>query len=226
MSATQQSSGRRRTAANPSASSSAWMITFTDLVALLLAFFVMLFAMSKVDLRKWQNLTDALAWNLDAVREIETAVPKETLDAAPVHSTPGQDLDYLGGVLKQLFAEDETFADGAIRQYGDRVVVTLPADDRPSAPAGAVNEDALFHVAGVLGRIRNRIELVGTADAAAVSEAANSGWERALRFSLRAAEGLRRAGYDGDVIVRAYSLESGGADRVDLIVRLDARKER
>ena len=226
MSATQQSSGQHRTAANSSASSSAWLITFTDLVALLLAFFVMLFAMSKVDLRKWQNLTDALASSLDAVREIESAVPKETLDAAPVRSTPGQDLDYLGGVLKQRFAEDGTFADGAIRQFGDRLVVTLPADDRPSAAAGAVSERALFHVAGALRRIRNRIELVGTADAAATSEEANAGWERALRLGLRAAEGLRRAGYDGDLIVRGYSLETGGADRVDLIVRLDAREER
>jgi len=42
-------------------SSQAWLVTFTDLVALMLTFFVMLFAMSKVEQRKWQNLTDALA---------------------------------------------------------------------------------------------------------------------------------------------------------------------
>ena len=50
-------------------SSQAWLVTFTDLVALMLTFFVMLFAMSKIEHRQWQNLTDALAQDLDAVRE-------------------------------------------------------------------------------------------------------------------------------------------------------------
>ncbi|MBT3305153.1 MAG: chemotaxis protein MotB, partial [Alphaproteobacteria bacterium] len=41
-----------------------WLITFTDLVALMLAFFVMLFAMSNVKVSDWQNVIDSLSQTL------------------------------------------------------------------------------------------------------------------------------------------------------------------
>ena len=214
------------------ASTLTWMITFTDLIALLLAFFVMLFAMSKVDYRKWQNLTDALARGLNAVRETEMATPSHPLDAFPLELTPGRDLDYLSTVLKQRLADEPAFAGGAIRRYEDRLVVSLPPRDRLSTSAGASDETALFHVAGLLRQLRNRIEVVGYADSAELQEDGPSGWRLALARALRTARELRAAGYPGDVVARGYVLEDAAgeaastqgdvAGRVDLIVRLDA----
>lgn len=37
----------------------AWMLTFTDLVSLMLTFFVMLFSMSTVQIDKWDAITDS-----------------------------------------------------------------------------------------------------------------------------------------------------------------------
>jgi chemotaxis protein MotB len=212
------------------------MITFTDLVALLLAFFVMLFAMSKVDFRKWQNLTDSLARGLNAVREVEQAAPSHMLDAERLQLTPGQDLDYLGSVLNQRLAGKPAFAGGEVRQYGDRLVVSLPPRDRLSATAGASEDDALFHVAGLLRQLRNQVEVVGYADAAEQVEDGPSAWRLALTRALWTAQALRAAGYPGDVTARAYVLagEGGGsapaqgvaAGRVDLIVRPDAAEDR
>ena len=42
--------------------SKAWMIIFTDLVSLMLTFFVMLFAMSNVKVDKWDSMIDAAPW--------------------------------------------------------------------------------------------------------------------------------------------------------------------
>ena len=39
--------------------SSVWLIIFTDLVALLLTFFVMLFSMSNVQIDRWKEMIDA-----------------------------------------------------------------------------------------------------------------------------------------------------------------------
>lgn len=77
------------------------MITFTDPVALLLAFFVLPFAMSQVDLREWQNLTEALARSLNSVSAEATVAPHHGLDVEVAELTSGQDLDYLAGVMRQ-----------------------------------------------------------------------------------------------------------------------------
>ena len=58
-------------------SSTAWLVTFTDLVALLLAFFVMLFAMMTLDRAVWNSLQDGFAvdWvQLDPLPEPPTPI--------------------------------------------------------------------------------------------------------------------------------------------------------
>ena len=49
------------------APSVAWMVTFTDLVSLMLTFFVMLFSMSSVKVDVWEKIIDALNRTVDPV---------------------------------------------------------------------------------------------------------------------------------------------------------------
>ena len=51
------------------ASSRAWLITFTDLVSLMLRFFVVLFAMSIVKYDEWKNISDSLSQTLQPTTE-------------------------------------------------------------------------------------------------------------------------------------------------------------
>lgn len=51
----------KRKSEDAPAGSPAWMATFSDLMNLLLCFFVLLFSMSSIDTEKWQQLTAALA---------------------------------------------------------------------------------------------------------------------------------------------------------------------
>ena len=43
----------------------AWMITFADLTALMLTFFVLLFSMSKVETSTWEAIVDSLKHELN-----------------------------------------------------------------------------------------------------------------------------------------------------------------
>src|SRR3546814_7872199 len=43
----------------------AWLLTFTDLTALMLTFFVLLFSMSTIEKPNWQSLVNSLAPRLD-----------------------------------------------------------------------------------------------------------------------------------------------------------------
>ena len=234
--------GNSRVGPTDAHGSATWLITFTDLVALLLAFFVMLFAMSKVDFRKWQNLTDALARGLNTVGQESSVAPLYNLDVDVAELTAGQDLDYLAGVLRQQLAAQPSFAEGAITRHADRLVISMPAVAYAAdVDAGVTRGDsALFFIAGVLRQLRNKIEVVAYADARETSGDDLSHWELSLSRGLAAAERLWEAGYERDVIVRGRSrirTQDGppegpardrgeAAGRVDLVVRLDAAERR
>lgn len=219
--------------------SAPWLITFTDLVALLLAFFVMLFAMSKVDLRKWQNLTEALARSLNSVSAEATVAPHHGLDVEVAELTTGQDLDYLAGVMRQQLSADSSVVTGEIRRSADGLVVTLPAGAVAAEAGAAVDNRALFQLAGVLRQVRNRIEVVAYAGADETAGTKLSPWALALRRALAAAEQLRASGYERDVIVRGRLIDplrtetpaglpagrGAAGGRVDLVVRLDGTEE-
>ena len=72
-----------------------WLITFADLISLLLAFFVMLFAMSAVELETWKVLTNALSAKLDPAhqRDAEKPLTRQADDSVPL--VQAADLDYL-----------------------------------------------------------------------------------------------------------------------------------
>ena len=222
--------------------SASWLLTFTDLVALLLAFFVMLFAMSKVDLRKWQNLTEALARGLNSVRQESAVAPHHSLDIHMAELTSGQDLDYLAGILSERLSGTPTAAPPAaveIRRFADRLVVSLPVAAVDAGRGAAVKNGILFELAGVLRQVRNRIEVVGYAGADETADKRASPWELALRRAIGAAEGLRASGYRRDVILQGRLWEEpltrepagpraerkSAAARIDFVVRFDAVEE-
>ena len=187
--------------------SHAWMVTFTDLVALLITFFVMLFAMSQVEERKWQNLTEALADNLDAVREITVALPPDQPDLEAVEAVPGVDLDYLATLLRQNMEDEPSLDGGIVSRLADRLVISLPSD--LLFASGQVDledrgERATYALGGLLRHVNNRIEVAGHADPRTPRGRFVSNWELSLARALAVAEMLRRAGYGGQAITRGH----------------------
>ncbi len=183
----------------------AWMITFTDLVALLLTFFVMLFAMSQVEERKWENLTQILAENLQEVKEKEEVEPIEEISIEPVAPIPGDDLDYLASILDQHRAESGSLGGAIMTQQEDRLVLSLPGDLLFSPSNSGLSKeasDSIFALGGVLMHLGNRIEVVGHADPDAPGKEAASNWELSLARGASVASLLRRSGVDRPIGVR------------------------
>lgn len=50
---------RRRRSPEPPKGAPSWMVTFSDLVTLILVFFILLFSMSQIDLMKFQAISDS-----------------------------------------------------------------------------------------------------------------------------------------------------------------------
>ncbi len=221
--------------------SKAWMITFTDLVALMLAFFVLLFAMSQVEQKKWQGLVDSLNADLNGLKSV--AHIKPALDYHPEDEAvvPGADLDYLAPVLRQQIAAHALLAQGTIRRLPDRLVVSLPADllfraNATTLAAGA--RDAGFALGGVLRNLNNRIEVAARVRHSDRAQGRRSDWRLALARAALFTSMLTRAGYRGPIVARgivesragrqapASSAEPGRAqgDRLDIVIHEFARE--
>ncbi|MGQ0664504.1 MAG: flagellar motor protein MotB [Pseudomonadota bacterium] len=217
-----------------------WLITFADLVSLLLTFFVMLFAMGSVDVAKWR----ATAGLFKVGAMTPAGGDEATVSGAwrgPL-SQPAQhaaDLDYLAAVLAQQMAQAPQLARATLHRLEDRLVISLPGsiEGRPRGLDRWV-ADALFVLGGMLGNLGNQVEIHGHVDPLAAGAAAADGppastWGLSLARAAAAAAALRAAGYrrtpavigfgDGRYAELSPTLSAGErrvlANRVDIVIR-------
>ena len=106
----------------------AWMMIFTDLVALLLTFFVMLFSMSVLRVDTYKKAVNALTNTFDVakIRPSENPVAQFNIDS--IMRKPAIDLDYLAAVIEQKIKKDEIIKNSPIIYMDDKLVISLLGD--------------------------------------------------------------------------------------------------
>lgn len=194
--------------AAPKTGRQAWMVIFADLVALLLTFFVMLFAMMSVQTAAWRDLTESLAQQLQRVGPPAVPKPVELLDMPDVRTTPGANLDYLATLLESRLDELPPLSNALVERKHDHLSVSLPSEllfaagtTTPQAEARA----GLFELGGLLRHIDNVVEVAGHADPTAIRNGPfESNWELSLGRAAAVAALLRAAGVEGEVTVLGY----------------------
>ncbi len=191
------------------AQNKAWMITFTDLVSLMLTFFVMLFAMSNVKVDKWDSMIDALSHSLNASRTKAVAASSAEYNIATIVRKQAINLDYLAGVLEKTVAEDEVLAHSRIMRLEDRLVIALPGDLLFTPARADLSEKAraaVFILGGVLRNIGNQIGINGHTDPVLVTGGAyTSNLELSLARAAAVANALRRSGYAEDIVAYGFA---------------------
>ncbi len=205
-----------------------WLISFTDLISLMLAFFVLMYSMSEPESQRWIRLTRGLSDTIPAARSTATtpsdrpADPRAAFNAQAVEVRAAIDLNYLGALLRTQIGANAELAAVEVRREDDRVVIGLPGE-RMFDETGALFTDpgrrVLFLLGAVVGRIGNRIEVVGHAERE--DQTAGAAWERALTRAVAVSAALRETGYQRDLVARAVMapLDGGGRVRVDIVVR-------
>lgn len=229
----------RKSRNNPNA----WLLTFTDLVALLLTFFVMLFSMSTVKTGEWQSLVDSLRERLSSVVAAPVATPSFRLDMPSNDVRPGADLDYVSEVLRAQMTGTETLSRSVVRRENDRVFVSLPADLLFASGDFRLTEtakSAIFDLGGVLRNFSNRIEVAGHADPRKPERRYPSNWELSLLRAHAVATALRESGLNIPINAHGYGDAQYGllpedlpvavrqslARRVDVVIGEAARRAR
>jgi chemotaxis protein MotB len=193
---------------SPSLPGRIWMVTFADLVTLLLAVFVILFAMSGVRPERWQAAVQSLTTTLlpsPAGEEPETTTRRPNPGEQPVAAA---DLSYLAAVLAESLRRDPLLVAIPVDHRTDGLLLPLPANilDTNGAVLAADAGPVLSALAALLGGIGNQVGVRVPADRfAAAGSGHSSDWQSALAQAAAIANGLRDAGYARAIPVYAVS---------------------
>jgi len=185
----------------------AWMVTFTDLVCLMLTFFVMLFAMSVPDEDTWQKVVSALTQTDQPVLEDpDTPVRPDAERNITILDIPeAASLDYLASLLREKLAEVRNAPKVLINRTPDALVISLPGDalfEQSSAELSRDGRDAVQPIAQLLGGIENQVRLFGHADPTPLRDGAYpSNWELSLARAVTVGRYLRSSGYREDMVI-------------------------
>lgn len=186
-----------------------WLITFTDLMALLLAFFVMLYAMSIVDPEPWENMTNSMVSRLNPDFGWDSLSSLSDLDADSTATAAAADLDYLQVVIADKFRGVPLLSQALLTRHADRLVISLQADSLFAAGSASLAEGAraaLLALGDTLRHISNRVDVHGHTDPNPVRGGQYaSNWELSVFRALAVAEALASAGYTREIAAIGFA---------------------
>lgn len=182
-----------------------WLVTFADLMALLLSFFVMLYGMSVMQTEAWKSIVTSLSDELSPGHDQSLLQTPQKGAPLRIAAPAGIDLDYLHAVMVEKFRNDLVLRNVRPVSHPDRLSIAVPVallfepySLRPAAGAerviGAVSEALL----GVANRVEIHAYVSSRAPAAGSGQLVSyTPWELGLaRAHMLAAElndtGIRR----------------------------------
>lgn len=211
-----------------------WLITFADLLSLLLTFFVLLFSMSTVQLDGWKAVVDTMSQQFNRNRpKVEIQLP-EAVSQNTATKTAGLNLNYLRVLMERAVAGHAAFDGVRVYRRKDKVILSFPADQlfEPLETDMTLGSDRPFRqLAGTLLQIRNGLRVESNAGASpVVSNKYRSRWELAMARGRVVAGILTEFGYTRPIMVlgrleRRLAPASGqalaGEPTIDIVISAD-----
>ncbi len=210
----------------------AWLIIFTDLVSLMLTFFVLLFSMSTIRTDQWDSVIDALSQSLNPSATRAQMAATSDFNIATLFRKRAINLDYLTSVLRDAASKDELLSGSQLMRLDDRLVVALPGDLLFEPGQAVLTEKALramFNFGGVLRNIGNQIGINGHTDPSPpAGDSYETNWELSMARAVAVANALKQSGYTEDIVAFGYASsrfdelpDMADADRRALARRVD-----
>lgn len=189
--------------------SQAWLITFADLAALMLTFFILLFSMSKVDTATWEVIVASLKQELNPSTtglRLSSVVPNEVPRIDIPQST---DLDYLNTLIIEKIRDHPLLSRAIFTRLHDGLVISLPSDALFETGSATLTEgagEAAELLVEVLGLVGNRVDTHGHSDPTPIDGGEFvSNWELSVGRALSLATMLLEAGLDKDIAAFGFA---------------------
>jgi len=187
-----------------------WLISFTDVMALMLTFFVMLFSISEPKKDTWSEIVTAIGSEFnEEYGGMKNAGIHANDDINRLKLNRGLDLGYLEALLDKILNENPLLKDVRIVKYPDRIMVSLPSD-LLFLPGRAVvkpkGKKAVQALAQTLRYIKNKIKIEGHTDPDPIKFGEYpSNWGLSLARASSVSGLLRGAGYKKEIIIQGFA---------------------
>jgi chemotaxis protein MotB len=192
----------------------AWVVTFADLMSLLMCFFVLLLSFSEMDAQKFKAIAGELSKAFGVQREVPASDPP--MGSSPIFSNPtagrpestGSAIDALtradaerltaatADALREALST-ELQAGGLQLEEGQRQIV-LRVEENGSFPSGSADvtpafEDLLSRMADILSRVPGGLTIEGHTDDVPIrTERFHSNWDLSAARAAAVANALLR----------------------------------
>lgn len=196
---------------NPSSGQPAWLVTFADLLSLLLTFFVMLFSTLTMDTQKFDKIRGSLKDVFQSVAPLAVSAGLEESAPSEITLAPADNLDYIRSVLQQRFHHDPLLASSRlVRNTQHNTLNVMMPSQLLFAPGSATltpeGADVVQHIASLLANLDNGVEVSGHTDAAPIqTDTFPSNWELSLARAQTVANILRAKGVLGSLTATGYA---------------------
>ena len=212
-----------------------WMLIFTDMVALLLSFFVMLFSMSAVPVNEWETTIDILEEALNLTDDEEKDPTEDYNISSVMLERAKTNVRYLLPIIEPKILADPMLSKTPITLLDDRIVLSLPGNllfEPGSAKLQDMAQKTLFSLGGILRNIKNTIGVYGYSEEETLDKKLySSNWELSLARAVAVSNELKRAGYMDEILsfgfgsARSFKLRDFPASqrkslsrRVDIVI--------
>ncbi|MEC8067384.1 MAG: flagellar motor protein MotB [Pseudomonadota bacterium] len=203
---------------NPEPPSMDWLLTFADLVSLLITFFVLLYSMKVVDVQKWDELKGSFSGVFSIREPIYKVSPDKDTSVEKIDPLKSDSLEYVETLLSRAFQKSPDLRDIAMRRSleMDTLTFTVPSDDLFEDSNAELTEEGagvLRSIGDILRHLDNRIVVaVHTDPEHEATKQFPSNWELTMIRAIRVAEVMESQG-----IVKSIVTTAEGASHFDEI---------
>jgi chemotaxis protein MotB len=203
-----------------------WLTSLADLLALMLAFFVLLFSMNEVKDDSWQDILETLGIRLNTATEENSEAPSREKNIELFTEMRAFELHYLEKILADKVSDNKDLAGIDVFRTADRLVLSFDGDTY-FAPGSDNASRSLQRAVGMLGEslryVENRIEIYGHTDPQPVTNPDSpviNNWGLSLARALYVGNSLKNAGYSQPL--RVYGMADSRFHELDNVA--DAQK--
>ena len=193
-----------------------WLVTFGDVTALMLAFFVMLYSMSNPQSEKWDAVISILATRDDPVVH-GSPHPVGRRTTTRIDLVKAFPTGYLRRILEEKLGADPLLTLIRLSGLDGKLVLSLSADrifEGDGAALSEIGRQTIARLTVVFGQFGNRVDIQGHTDPLPLPAGGYSDkWELSLARALAVARALKANGLAGNVT--AMGLADTGYEHID-----------